>query len=72
VLTEISRGLETTAGLVAQVGTIALYGLSLDEINRYINNVQAIEANDVQQFAGSALDAKKADIVIVGDAKSFD
>ncbi len=66
-----SRGLETTAGLVAQVGTIALYGLSLDEINRYINNVQAIEANDVQQFAGNSLDAKKADIVIVGDAKKF-
>lgn len=66
-----SRGLETTAGLVAQVGTIALYGLSLDEINRYINNVQAIEANDVQQFAGTSLGARNADIVIVGDAKKF-
>ncbi len=66
-----SRGLETTAGLVAQVGMIAIYGLSLDEINQYLGNVQAIQASDVQQFAGSALDAKNADIVIVGDAKKF-
>ncbi|HKG97692.1 MAG TPA: pitrilysin family protein, partial [Pyrinomonadaceae bacterium] len=37
-----SRNLETATGLVAQVGSLALYGMGLDEINRYINNVQAI------------------------------
>ena len=37
-----SRNLETVNGLVGQVGSLALYGLGLDEINRYINNVQAI------------------------------
>src|SRR6185503_18136835 len=37
-----SRNLETVGGLVGQVGSLALYGMGLDEINRYINNVQAI------------------------------
>lgn len=66
-----ARNLETASGLVAQVGSLALYGLSLDEINRFINNVQAITASDVQRFAGSHLDAKGTSIVIVGDAKKF-
>lgn len=65
------RNLETTGGLVAQVGALALYGLSLDEINRYINNVQGITAADVQRFAGSRLAAKEASVVIVGNAAEF-
>jgi zinc protease len=66
-----SRNLETAGGLVGQVGSLALYGLSLDEINRYINNVQAIGREDVQKFAGARLDAKTSNIIIVGNAKSF-
>jgi zinc protease len=65
------RNLETSGGLVAQVGALALYGLSLDEINRYINNVQGITASDVQRFAGSRLAAKEASVVIVGNATEF-
>src|SRR5829696_110055 len=66
-----SRNLETANGLVGQVGSLALYGLSLDEINRYINNVQAVSTTDIQKFAGSRLDAKTANIIIVGNAKAF-
>ena len=66
-----SRNLETAGGLVAQVGSLALYGMGLDEINRYINNVQAITAADVQKFAGARLDAKTSNIIIVGNAKAF-
>ncbi len=66
-----ARNLETANGLVAQVASLALYGLSFDEINRYINNVQAITAADVQRFAGSRLDAKGASVIIVGNAKAF-
>jgi zinc protease len=66
-----SRNLETAGGLVGQVATLALYGLSLDEINRYINNVQAITSEDVGKFAGSRLDAKTSNIIIVGNAKAF-
>ena len=65
------RSLETTGGLVNQIGALALYGLSLSEINSYINNVQNVSASDVQKFAGSRLGAKDASIVIVGDASKF-
>ena len=66
-----SRNLETVNGLVSQVAGLALHGLSLDEINRYINNVQAIGTADVQKFAGTRLDAKTSNIIIVGNAKLF-
>ena len=66
-----SRNLETAAGLVGQVGSLALYGMGLDEINRYINNVQAITTADIQKFAGTRLDAKTSNIIIVGNAKAF-
>jgi zinc protease len=66
-----SRNLETVNGLVSQLASLALYGLSLDEINRYINNVQAITTADVQKFAGTRLDAKTSNIIVVGNAKLF-
>jgi zinc protease len=66
-----SRNLETVGGLVGQVGSLALYGMGLDEINRFINNVQAINTTDIQKFAGTRLDAKAANIIIVGNAKAF-
>ena len=66
-----SRNLETATGLVNQVAGLALHGLSLDEINRYINNVQAIKTEDVGKFAGTRLDAKTTNIIIVGNAKAF-
>lgn len=65
------RNLETTDGLVGQVASLALYGLSLDEINNYIRNVQSVTAADVQKFAGSRLTAKDSNIIIVGNAKDF-
>ncbi len=71
VVGNFARSLETTAGLVAQVANLAIYGISFDEINRYIGNVQAIGASDVQKFAGAHLDAKSTSIVVVGNAKEF-
>lgn len=66
-----SRNLETANGLVGQVASLALYGMGLDEINRYIKNVQAISTADIQKFAGTRLDAKTSNIIIVGNAKAF-
>jgi zinc protease len=71
VIGNFSRNLETASGLVGQVGSLALYGLGLDEINRYINNVQAVNTADIQKFAGTRLDAKTSNIIIVGNAKAF-
>jgi zinc protease len=71
VIGNFGRTLETTEGMVAQVANLALYGLSLDEINRYIASVQAVTPAQIQKFAGSRLGATDAHIVIVGDAKEF-
>jgi zinc protease len=71
VIGGFGRSLETTEGLVAQIASLALYGLSLDEINRYIASVQAVTPAQIQKFAGSRLGAADATIVIVGDAKDF-
>jgi zinc protease len=65
------RGLETNAGIVGRIGTLALYGLSLDEINRYISGVQNVTAADVQKFAAAHVGGNDASVVIVGDAKKF-
>jgi len=66
-----SRNLETASGFVMQAGLLAVQGVGLDEINRYINTVQAITTSDVQKFAGTRLDAKTSNIIIVGNAKAF-
>lgn len=71
VIGNFARNLETVNGLVGQVASLALYGLGLDEINRYISNVQTITTADVQKFAETRLDAKTSNIIIVGNAKAF-
>jgi len=65
------RQLETNAGIIGRIGALALYGLSLDEINRYISGVQGVRSVDVQKFAAAHLAGNDASIVIVGDAKKF-
>ncbi|MBA3321698.1 MAG: insulinase family protein [Pyrinomonadaceae bacterium] len=71
VIGGFGRSLETAGGLVNQIASLALYGLSLDAINSFTNNVQGVTAGDVQKFAGGRLDAKAANVVIVGDAQKF-
>ena len=66
-----SRSLETVDGVVSQIASLASYGISLDEINRFINTVQAVTPQDIQKFAGTRLDAKTINIIIVGNAKLF-
>ncbi|MCU1347317.1 MAG: putative Zn-dependent peptidase [Acidobacteria bacterium] len=65
------RSLETSSGIVSRIAALALHGLSLDEINRYISGVQAVSAADVQKFSAAHLGATDASIVIIGDAKKF-
>ena len=66
-----ARSMETIGGLVGQVSSLAMYGVSLDEINQYVGRVQAIKANDVKAFASTQLNAGSASLIVVGDAKKF-
>ncbi|HYP54394.1 MAG TPA: pitrilysin family protein, partial [Pyrinomonadaceae bacterium] len=65
------RALETTEGVVNQIGSLANYGLGLDQINSYIQSVQGVTGGDVQKFAGTRLGAQGANLIIAGNAKEF-
>jgi zinc protease len=66
-----ARGLETISGLVAQVSSLAIYGVSFDQINQYVGSVQAVKATDVKSFAAKNLNVDGTSVIVVGDAKKF-
>ncbi len=68
---EFAQSLETSSGIVDQVSALALHGLPLTEINRYISGVQNVTAAQLRQFASANL-AGAPNVVIVGDAKQFE
>lgn len=65
-----AQSLETTSGIVGRISALALYGLPLTDINRYIGGVQAVTAEDVRKFAASNLGGNMS-VVVVGDASKF-
>lgn len=64
------RSLETSEGLVGRVSFLALVGLPLDELNRYISGVQSVTAEQIQKFSTVHL-SDGSNVIIVGDAKKF-
>lgn len=68
---DFAQSLETTSGIVTRVSSLALYGLPLSEINRYVSGVQAVTAEDVQKFAAANLGGKNVNVVVAGDASKF-
>lgn len=66
-----ARGLETNNGLVSQVGSLALYGLSFDEINKFVGNVEAVKPAEIKKFAADNLSTDSTSLIVVGDAKKF-
>lgn len=65
-----AESLESTAGIVNRIASLALYGLPLSEINQYVSNVQKVTAADVRKFASTNL-GRDVSVVVVGDAKQF-
>lgn len=66
---DFGRDFETTEGLAEKVVELYTFGLSADELNSYMTNVQNVSAEQVKQFASENF--KGGDIIIVGDAKIF-
>jgi zinc protease len=66
-----ARGLETTGGLVSQVSSLAIYGVNFDQLNQYVNSVQAVKAAEVKSFAAKNLNVESTSVIVVGDAKLF-
>ena len=65
------RSLQTTDGLVARIASLALYGLSPEEINAYIGKVESVTAGEVGQFAREHLQPERTSVVVAGDAAKF-
>jgi zinc protease len=65
------RSLETTAGLASEVGDLAVYGVPLDEIGKYIAQVQAVTPKQIEKYADKYLTADAGTVVVVGDASKF-
>ena len=66
-----SESLETGRGIVSRIANLALHGIDLTEINRYIGSVQAVTPKAVRDFAAQNLAGASASVVVVGDAKQF-
>jgi zinc protease len=65
------RRLATTDGLASILGSLALYGVPLDEVTRYTAKVEAVTPAQVQAFTSRVMDPAGASVIIAGDAKSF-
>ncbi|KZC36165.1 MULTISPECIES: M16 family metallopeptidase [Rhodanobacter] len=65
------RSLETTTGLAGQVGELAVYGVPLDEIGKYVARVQAVTPKQIEKYAKRHLAAGAGTVVVVGDAVLF-
>ncbi|PNS08622.1 M16 family metallopeptidase [Solilutibacter silvestris] len=68
---DYGRSLQTTQGLAGTVGALAVQGIDLAEVARYVDRVQAVTPAQVRQYAHAHLDPAHSAIVVVGDAGQF-
>ena len=62
----LPQSLETTSQVAAQIATLGIFGLDLDELPRFAAAVRAVTAADVQRVARRYLTPDQATIVVVG------
>lgn len=65
------RSLETTSGLARRVGELAVYGVDLGEIGRYVDAVEAVTPAQIEAYARANLGPTGRHVVVVGDASAF-
>ncbi|HEX7656441.1 MAG TPA: insulinase family protein, partial [Sphingomonas sp.] len=68
---DFGREVERNAGVANVIADDLAQDVPVTEIDRFIPNVEAIDAAAVQKAAARLLDPKAASIVVVGDAKQF-
>ncbi len=66
---DFGRDLETTQGLAGALADLYSFGISTDELNSYMNNVQGVSDAQIRDFARANL--LGGDVIVVGDAKIF-
>ncbi len=65
------RSVETTAGLAGQYSSLAQFGLPLDKLQTYSDEINAVTADQAAVAAKTHFDPANATVVIVGDAAQF-
>jgi zinc protease len=65
------RSVETTAGLAGQYSSLAQFGLPLDKLQTYSDEINAVTAEQAAAAAKTHFDPANATVVIVGDAAQF-
>lgn len=71
LLGPLTRELETGGGLAGALSERVGMGLALGELGQLLAGIPTVTEAQVQAFAAEVLDAKKARLVVVGDAKQF-
>jgi zinc protease len=71
ILTGAFGSLETVDGLGGLVANLALYDLPMSDLAAYVNNVEGVDAADVQAAFARNVPVSNASVVIVGDASKF-
>jgi zinc protease len=65
------RSLETTRGLAARVAELAVHDVDLQQVGKYIEQVQAVTPKQIRAYAHSHLAADGSRVVVVGDTAQF-
>ncbi|HEV8239990.1 MAG TPA: pitrilysin family protein [Thermoanaerobaculia bacterium] len=68
---DFNSALETTTGLVGQLGELVLHDLPLSELQRYLPAVEAVPGEAVRTLAAEELRPADLHLVVVGDGKIF-
>ena len=72
LLDRVAEGLATSGGIAATFAELALYGLPLDEPERFIAALERVTADDLLRLAQKYVDPEGACIVIVGDRAAIE
>jgi zinc protease len=72
LLDRVAEGLATSGGIAATFAELALYGLDLDEPQRFIAALERVTADDLLRLARKYVDPDGACIVIVGDRAAIE
>jgi zinc protease len=53
------------------VSSLALYGVSFDQINQFVTSVEDVKPEEIRKFAAANFNTDSTSLIIVGDAKKF-
>jgi predicted Zn-dependent peptidase len=72
LLDRVAEGLATSGGIAANFAELALYGLPLDEPERFIAALERVTADDLLRLAQKYVDPDGSCITIVGDRAAIE